>query len=64
MRCLSISYMVIAAAALALRELTCPFIGRLTIKSQLSATSHPIPSPSEPITSASAPVKSVVQRPF
>ena len=31
LRCLKISYMVIAAAAEALRELSCPFIGRLTI---------------------------------
>ena len=44
-----------------MREPICPFIGRLTIKSQLSLTSLPIPSPSEPIIKAAAPVKSVCQ---
>ena len=52
------------AAAEALSELTFPFIGRLTVKSQLSRTRRPIPSPSEPMTSAIGPVKSVSQSPL
>ena len=53
--------MIIEAAAEAFREFILPAMGMLTIKSQLSRTSLPIPSPSEPITIAQEPVKSVLQ---
>ena len=53
--------MVTAAAADALSELTCPFMGRLSTKSQFSLIRRPIPSPSEPMTRAIGPVRSVLQ---
>ena len=47
-----------AAAAEALRELSLPFMGILTLKSQVSATRRPMPAPSEPMTMAAGPFRS------
>ena len=57
-RCLTISYMRIAAALLAFNDVILPFIGIDTLKSHFSLTRRLIPFLSLPITMAIGPVKS------
>ena len=57
-RCLTASYSTTAAAAEALRELSCPFMGMDTRKSHCSRTRRPMPSPSLPMTMAAGPFRS------
>ena len=57
-RCRRASYRRMAAAALAFRELSLPFMGMWTSTSQVSATRRLIPSPSEPMTMAAGPFRS------
>ena len=57
-RCRTASYSKMAAAALALRELSLPFMGIRTRKSQVSDTRRPMPSPSLPMTMAAGPFRS------
>ena len=52
------SYSSTAAAAEAFRELILPNMGMDTVKSQFSATSRLMPSPSEPMTMAAGPLRS------
>ena len=52
------SYSRMAAAALALRELSLPFMGMLTLKSHCWETRRPMPSPSLPMTMAAGPFRS------
>ena len=56
--CFTTSYMMMAAALDALRELTLPFIGMLTTKSHFSRTRRLMPNPSLPMTIAAGPVMS------
>ena len=51
-----------AAAAEAFRELIFPFMGILTVKSQVSATKRLMPLPSLPMTMAAGPFKSASYR--
>ena len=57
-RCRTASYSRMAAAADAFREEILPRMGMLTRKSQFSATSRLMPSPSEPMTMAAGPLRS------
>ena len=57
-RCRTASYSRMAAAADAFREDILPRMGMLTRKSQFSATSRLMPSPSEPMTMAAGPLRS------
>ena len=57
-RCLTASKATTPVATEALREFTVPRTGILTIKSQSSLVSLPIPKPSEPTTIAIAPLRS------
>ena len=54
------SYSSTAAAAEAFRELILPNMGMETVKSQVSVTRRPMPSPSLPMTMAAGPFKSAL----
>ena len=58
----AMQYRSMAAAALAFSEDIFPFMGMLTRKSQFSATSRLMPSPSEPMTMAAGPLRSALYR--
>ena len=58
--CRTASYSMIAAAADALRDEILPFMGILTLKSQLSETRRLMPCPSLPMTMAAAPLRSAL----